>query len=308
MNILLIDDETNLLKLLRRPLIKYGHSITEALNGKQGWELFLEQSHKFDVIVTDIKMPVLDGVELLKRLREKEYDTPVIIITGYEDMQASIDVLRLGAFDFLLKPFQAQELFAILNKLEAVQENKKKQFMDLPHFYECIEICIYSQTQFITTAGAFLQSRVKPFCQLHKINVRNIGLCLHEALVNAIIHGNLEISSTIKNENPEKFEILIKEREVDPAYAERKVVIRCEITSDHLTFEIQDEGKGFDPGTLRFSDPLHIIPTGRGIFIITSFMDKVFWNAEGNMITMTKQLQTPELPHQPLQPFAQQKT
>ncbi len=96
MNILLIDDEANLLKLLRRPLIKYGHSITEALNGKEGWELFLEHSHQFDVIVTDIKMPVLNGVELLKRLREKEYDTPVIIITGYEDMQSSIDVLRLG--------------------------------------------------------------------------------------------------------------------------------------------------------------------------------------------------------------------
>lgn len=307
MNILLIDDETNLLRLLRRPLIKYGHSITEALNGKQGWELFLEQPHKFDVIVTDIKMPVLDGVELLKRLREKEYDTPVIIMTGYEDIQSSIDVLRLGAFDFLLKPFKAQELIAILDKLEAVQENKKKQFMDLPCFHERIEICIYSQTQLITTAGAFLQSRVKPFCELHKINVRNIGLCLHEALVNAIIHGNLEISSTVKNENPEKFETLIKEREADPVYADREVVIRCEITSDHLTFEIKDEGKGFDPCTLRFADPIHILPTGRGIFIITSFMDKVFWNAEGNVITMTKELQMPELPHQGIQVFSEKK-
>ncbi|MDY0092737.1 MAG: response regulator [Candidatus Vecturithrix sp.] len=295
MNILLIDDEANLLKLLRRPLIKYGHSITEALNGKEGWELFLEHSHQFDVIVTDIKMPVLNGVELLKRLREKEYDTPVIIITGYEDMQSSIDVLRLGAFDFLLKPFKARELIAILEKLEAVQENKKKQFTDLPYFHEHIEICIQSQTQLITTAGTFLQNRVKSFCQLHKINVRNIGLCLHEALVNAIIHGNLEISSAIKNENPEKFELLVKEREASPEYAEREVIIRCEITAEQVTFEIQDEGKGFDPNMLRFSDPLHIIPTGRGIFIITSFMDQVFWNEKGNIITMIKYLQSPEL-------------
>lgn len=295
MNILLIDDETNLLKLLRRPLIKSGHSIIEAQNGKQGWELFLEYSHKFDVIVTDIKMPVLDGVELLKRLREKEYDTPVVIITGYEDIQSSIEVLRLGAFDFLLKPFKAQELLTILEKLEAVQENKKKQFTDLPCFHERIEISISSQTQIITTVGSFLQSRVKPFCLLHKINVRNIGLCLHEALVNAIIHGNLEIASSIKNEDPEQFERLIKEREADACYADREVSVRCRITPKQLAFEIQDQGPGFDPSILRFSDPLHMIPTGRGILIITSFMDEVFWNASGNMITMIKYLQQSEL-------------
>ncbi len=140
----------------------------------------MEHSHQFDVIVTDIKMPVLNGVELLKRLREKEYDTPVIIITGYEDMQSSIDVLRLGAFDFLLKPFKARELIAILEKLEAVQENKKTSLLIYPTFMNTLKSTIQSQTQLITTAGTFLQNRVKSFCQLHKINVRNIGLCLHK--------------------------------------------------------------------------------------------------------------------------------
>ena len=90
MNILLIDDDENLLKLLTRPLKKYGHSIAEANNGSQGWELFRENPHRFDVLVTDLDMPILGGVELLKRLREKEYEIPVIVISGCEDIQSVI--------------------------------------------------------------------------------------------------------------------------------------------------------------------------------------------------------------------------
>lgn len=291
MNILMIDDEPNLLKLLRRPLISRGHTITEAHHGEEGWQLFSEHPHKFDVIVTDIKMPVLDGVELLKRLREKGYDIPVIVMTGCEDLKTSIEILRLGAFDFLLKPFKAKDLFGILDKLQAIQENKKKQIEDLPFLAENIDITIHSQTELITTAGSFLQDRVKLFCQLHKIDVRNISLCLHEALANAVIHGNLEISSSLKDESPEKFEKLLKERESIPEFANRKVIIRCQITTEELKFEIEDEGKGFDPKKLEYADPFRwMIPTGRGILIIVAFMDKVYWNETGNCITMIKTL------------------
>ena len=147
----------------------------------------------------------------------------------------------------------------------------------------------------ITTVGSFLQDRVKLFCKLHKINVRNIGLCLHEALVNAVVHGNLEIPSSLKNESSEKFEQLLQEREAIPEFAQRQVNIRCQVTTKHLKFEIEDEGKGFEPKTLRLSTPTLMIPTGRGILIITAFMDEVFWNNTGNCITMIKTLQTPAL-------------
>ena len=288
----MIDDESNLLKLLKHPLTRCGHSITEAHNGNQGWQLFSESSSKFDVIVTDIKMPVLDGVELLKRLRAKEYDIPVVIMTGYNDVQATIEVLRLGAFDFLLKPFKAEDLLVTLDKLEAIQQNRKKQIEDLPFFTENINIAILSQTKLIAPAGSFLQDRVKLFCKLHKIDDRNVSLCLHEALVNAVIHGNLEVPSEVKIESPEKFEKLVKEREAMSTFAERQVTIRCQITTAHLKFEVEDEGQGFDSSHVKYLDPSRVVPTGRGILIITSFMDRVFWNEIGNCITMIKAFQT----------------
>jgi DNA-binding response OmpR family regulator len=292
MNILLIDDESNLLKLLRLPLTKRGHTITEAHNGKQGWDLFLDQSNVFDVIVTDIRMPVLNGVELLKRLREKDYDIPVIIISAYEDIQSSIEVLRLGAFDFLLKPFKAKDLLAILERLEALQAHRKKPLEDISCFTEQINISIRSQTRFVTSVVSLLQERIKLFCKLQKIEVRNIGLCLHEALVNAVIHGNLEIPSELKNQSPQAFEKLLHEREASPSFANRQVYVRCQITTTQITFEIEDQGIGFNPEIIKHSDPLQMLPTGRGILIITSIMDEVCWNSSGTCITMRKHFYT----------------
>ncbi len=288
MNILLIDDEPNLLTLLKRPLIKHGYTITEAHNGEQGWKLFLDGSHRFDVIVTDVNMPVLDGIELLKRLREKDYDIPVIMMTGCDDTQTLIQILRLGAIDFLLKPFKAQELIESLDKLQMIQENRKKQIEDLPFFTENIEITIHSQTALIATVGSFLQDRIKLFCHLSKIDEHRIILCLHEALANAVIHGNLEIPSALKNESPEQFEQLLKDRETLPEFENRTVSIRCQITTEHLKFEIEDQGQGFDPQIIQDPDPMDV--TGRGILIITAFMDEVFWNETGNRITMIKHL------------------
>ncbi|GAK52375.1 response regulator receiver [Candidatus Moduliflexus flocculans] len=288
MNILLIDDDVNLLKLLRRPLARVGHSITEATDGKQGWDLFAEHPSKFDVLITDIKMPVLSGIELLRRLRDREYDVPVIIITGYEDIRSSIEILRFGAFDLLLKPFNAPELLEILGKLESLQDAQKKRLQELPFFKEQIQISIHSQPDIIPSVVAFLQDRLKLYCKLYKLNVRNIGLCLHEALVNAIVHGNLEIPSTLKNEASEQFEHLLAERAALPEYVSRQVSIRGEVTAEQLWIEIEDQGSGFNPAHLDLADPTKMIPSGRGLLIITAFMDHVSWNHSGNRITMIK--------------------
>lgn len=294
MHILLIDDDPYLHKFLKRPLTKHGHTVIEAYNGKEGWEVFLERSHAVDVILSDIDMPVLDGVELLKRLREKAYDIPVIIMTGHNDIQFSIEVLRLGAFDFLLKPFKVKDLLDVLDKLETIHLNRQKPLEDLACFIEQIEISIRSQTKLVASVVSFLQTRVRWFCELAKIDVRSMSLCLHEALANAVIHGNLEIPSELKNESPEAFEQLVQEREAQPEFADRPVRIRCTITPAELRFEIQDQGAGFDPKANSAElHPMKMLLTGRGLLIITASMDQVFWNETGNCVTMIKTLQRP---------------
>jgi anti-sigma regulatory factor (Ser/Thr protein kinase) len=217
-------------------------------------------------------------------------------MTGHKDIQFSIEGLRHGAFDFLLKPFQAKELLESLAKLESLHINKKKALEGVLQFHEHLEFTIPSQTSVIANAVSFLQDRVKLYCDFYNINLRNISLCLHEALANAIIHGNLELPSHLKNESPELFERLLHERQQLPQFADRQVQLHCQISPEHLKMEIQDQGKGFNFRSVQQPDPLKLIPSGRGILIITTLMDEVLWNECGNRITMNKKFLISSLP------------
>jgi anti-sigma regulatory factor (Ser/Thr protein kinase) len=121
--------------------------------------------------------------------------------------------------------------------------------------------------------------------------------------VNAIIHGNLEVSSALKEESWEQFEALVQEREASPEFGEKQVIVRCQITLEQIRFEVEDQGQGFDARDWQTSHPGNILAldecellmalskSGRGLLLITSFMDNVFWNDAGNCITMVKNLQ-----------------
>lgn len=292
MNVLMIDDDSHVRKILSRTLSQHDHAVAEAHNGQEGWNLFLEHSEVFEVIITDIEMPVLNGIEFLKRLRIKGYTVPVIVMTGHKDINYSIQMLRLGAFDFLLKPFQVRDLLDSLEKLEALQMNKKKAFQELQCFSEQIQIAIPSQIHLVSNVVSLLQDRIQLFCELHKIDARNIGVCLHEALANAVIHGNLEVASAIKNESPERFDALVSEREKQVGFGTRQVVIKCQLTPKMLKFQVQDEGTGFDPRGVTQADPGTLFPSGRGILIMRAFMDDVRWNVQGNCVTLLKMLDT----------------
>lgn len=291
MHILLIDDDSRVRRLLKRSLTLHDHTVVEAHNGQEGWECFTERPEGFEAIITDIEMPELNGIDLLKRFRTKGYLTPVIVMTGHKDIEYSIQVLRLGAFDFLLKPFQFRDLLEALEKLEAVTMHKTRALQEIQQFSEHLHIMIPSKTHLVASAVSFLQERIEVFCDLHKLDIRHIGVCLHEALANAVIHGNLEISSAIKNDSPERFDDLVAEREQHEHFGGRQVRIDCHVTPSALQFTVADEGAGFRPEFVTQFDPGGLFPSGRGILIMQAFMDDVSWNEKGNCVTLTKTLQ-----------------
>lgn len=166
---------------------------------------------------------------------------------------------------------------------------------------EEFHLAIPSQTNAIDTTVLMFQRRISRFCRAYQIPPINITLCLREALANAIIHGNLEISSHLKETSWENFEALVRERETRDEFARRKVMVRCRMNARQIAFEIEDEGPGFDSSEAQhFSqvchlqgsdhDPLEIAASGRGLLIIAGLMDEVFWNERGNRITMIKNL------------------
>ncbi len=294
MNILLVDDDSHVRKLLSRTLAHHDHTVAEAPNGQDGWNVFIQQPEMFEVIITDIEMPKLNGIDLLKRLRVKGYTVPVIVMTGHKDIQYSIQMLRLGASDFLLKPFQFRDLLDSIEKLEALHMSKKKAFQEILCFSERIHMAIPSKIHLVPSAVSLLQDRIGLFCELHKIDIRNIGVCLHEALANAVIHGNLEIASSIKTESHDRFDELVSEREQAPHFGTRRVTVKCRLTHKMLEFVVSDEGPGFDPKSVTQPEAGNLFPAGRGILIMRAFMDEVSWNAQGNAVRLIKMLE-PEI-------------
>ncbi|MCK4534889.1 MAG: response regulator, partial [Syntrophobacterales bacterium] len=96
--LLLIDDEKAIVRVLSISLKSDGYDVITAYGGEEGLNMFRRESP--DIVLTDIKMPGVDGIEVLKRIKDLDPDTEVIIITGHGDMHLAIEALQLGASDF----------------------------------------------------------------------------------------------------------------------------------------------------------------------------------------------------------------
>jgi DNA-binding NtrC family response regulator len=117
LEILIVDDEDEMRETLCEILHDAGHGVHDAADGNKA--LRLTQSRHFDVIVTDIRMPGLDGFELFRRLRQQSPTTEVIIVTNHGDVAQAVAAMKEGAYDYLAKPFQADELLLRVERIAA---------------------------------------------------------------------------------------------------------------------------------------------------------------------------------------------
>ena len=112
--VLLIDDEDSLRRVVEYTLEEEGHKVITAANGTAGLQAF--QTHSIDLVLTDIRMPEMDGMELLTRLKAMQPDLPVIVLTAHGTIDSAVDAMKLGAFDYLTKPFNREQLKASVRK------------------------------------------------------------------------------------------------------------------------------------------------------------------------------------------------
>ncbi|MEO1716355.1 MAG: sigma-54 dependent transcriptional regulator [Planctomycetota bacterium] len=108
--ILLIDDDPIVVDAVGALLEAQGFIVTTALGGIEGWARLESESDMFDAVVSDVVMPGLDGIELLRRVREAKLSVAVVMLTGYGSIESAVDALRLGAADYLTKPVVEAEL------------------------------------------------------------------------------------------------------------------------------------------------------------------------------------------------------
>ena len=124
LKILVAEDEDITLKHLTYTLEQEGHSVTGTGNGIDA--LAKIEKENFDLLIADIKMPGKDGLTLLTEVREKSPDTAVIIITGFGSIESAVNAMRMGAFDYVTKPFNLDELGLKIKKIENIKRLEKE--------------------------------------------------------------------------------------------------------------------------------------------------------------------------------------
>ncbi|MCI0527412.1 MAG: response regulator [Nitrospira sp.] len=129
--ILVVDDEKLIADLCRRILVKKGYEVRTAYTGTQALEIC--ENAPFDILLTDIKMPGMDGLELIEKARKYQPDIAAMVITAYGTINTAIDTLKLGAMSFIVKPFQPGTLLAavedVIERRQTIREIARLKFL-----------------------------------------------------------------------------------------------------------------------------------------------------------------------------------
>lgn len=252
-------------------------------------------AHHPDLIVTDLLMPHLDGLQLVEALRGESPAIPIILMTsqGSEDLAA--EALRRGAASYVPKRSLVAHLPETIERLLAQSEQ------DLAHARLVAGMTRMEASFLLENDAALLPALVRYF---HAAAARlalsegvdriQIGVALEEALCNALYHGNLELASELRDRDFEEYYRQAKHRAGEPPYRDRRIDVEVKVTPVEIRFRVRDEGSGFDPAQV--PDPMDPDrlqrESGRGILLMRTFMDEVRFNPTGNEVVLVKRVNT----------------
>ena len=148
--ILLVDDDQQVLESIASFLTDYGFEVTALADGRTALQMLAQQS--FDVVLSDITMPGMSGLQLLERIRRVDRETPVELMTGYAEVDTAVQAIQKGAFDFIIKPFRPAYLVHAVEK--AIQYKRLRQ---LEKNYRCeLEQTVEKRTRELAEALAMV--------------------------------------------------------------------------------------------------------------------------------------------------------
>ena len=186
MRILVVDDEKIKRVTLADDLATQGHEVVAAADGTEAWGQL--QQGRFDVVVTDLKMPKMDGIELLKRIKQGvRADVEVIMMTAYGSIKVAVEAVKLGAFDFITKPFRNEDIFPLLARIERdTQQAKPKSRPSGKRVVPDVEQCIIGQSAEMIRAKHMIEICVRSDANMLLCGETGCG----KDLVASVIHRN----------------------------------------------------------------------------------------------------------------------
>ena len=267
-----------------------GYAARLTSNGREAVEQVRESQP--DLVLTDLEMPEMNGLEVVETLQREFPKLPVVLITARGSELIASQALQKGAASYVPKQNLASDLIPTLERILAViaadrTSQRLGEFLAASQLSYVLE----NDVTLVPVLIARFQDELQQLGVCDQSGVMQVATALDEALVNAMIHGNLEISSELRVvESGKAYSDLIAQRQQEDPFCNRRVTVSVKATCDEAEFSIRDEGPGFDVNSV--PDPTNpenlATISGRGLYLINAFMDSVRHNERGNEITMVK--------------------
>lgn len=298
--ILIVDDSIAIVNSLQAILGISGYVVDTAFSGSDA----LRKIHQcnYDLVICDIEMPGLSGLELLDKIREDfDRNLDVILMTGYLEHDYFIEAIRLGASDFIRKPIDTKQMINSIRELIFRRRNRD----DKAEFYSHLNKASFS---FQMPAKNFSKFSISKIFSSHMRSYFKIGpkvlnellICVDEMVYNAYIHGTLGLSVEERALSHEALQKVIQARMADPKIGSRKVHFGFEVDNFAQEIEIfvEDEGSGFDYknwlDSVQNEELFEIEGHGRGIAMLYHLTDEMHFGKDGRSVRIKKSLISPE--------------
>lgn len=288
--VLVVDDSTVDRRLASGLLEKAGgFQILLATNGRDALDTL--KTTDIDLVLTDLQMEEMDGLQLVEAVRADYPLTPVILMTAKGSEEIAVQALQKGAASYVAKRRLPQELVEIVHQVvDSSDENRHQSRLMHRMTQNEFSFVLNNDLNMVHSMVKYLQQTLRCVRLADEVDRLRVGIAVEEALLNALYHGNLEVSSDLKESDPNLFEETARQRSTELPYRERRIFVDVRLSREEARYVIRDEGPGFNINAL--PDPTDIAnlekPSGRGILLMRSFMDEVTFNETGNQVTLIK--------------------
>jgi CheY-like chemotaxis protein/anti-sigma regulatory factor (Ser/Thr protein kinase) len=298
MPIVLVVDDSAVDRLLAGRLLERGKEldwvIEYASNGHEALAMMKELLP--DVVVTDMMMPEMGGLELVSAIRRQYPHVPVILNTGQGSETVALEALERGAASYVPKSQLADKLLDTVKQVFAVARADRSQ----QRLAECfvrneLAVELENDPALVAPLVDLVQQMLTAMRFGDAAERVHLGVALEEALLNAFCHGTLQLSAAQVQEcrsalSEGRVAACVPERRSHPSCRRRKVFVDIRIDREEAHFVVRDQGDGFaQSGVPRPHDPRSLEQgSSRGLVLMENFMDEVRFNEAGNEITLVK--------------------
>lgn len=288
--VLVVDDSAVDRRIVRGLLERAGEfEVAESNDGKAALASVEERTP--DVVITDIRMPEMDGFELVAELKEEHPSVPVILMTGKGSEEIAARAMQHGAASYVPKVCLADDLLPTVERVLSAFHEDRTHTRLLHHMNRCLlELTLTNNLTVVRAMVSMAQQMLRCLPLADEVERLRVAIALEEGLKNALYHGSLEIGATEPKPSRADYATLAGQRMYAEPYRDRRIHVTVDIDRNRAEFLIQDDGPGFnhreEAQSVSLEDQEHA--AARGLSLMHTIMDEVVFNDAGNEVRLVK--------------------